>query len=145
MNRLQQLVFDGWIEPNLINPTFITHYPTAISPLARQNDIDPRVTDRFELFVNGLEIANGFSELNDPIEQARRFAEQASQKDDGNPEAMYFDSDYIKALTYAMPPCAGVGIGIDRLVMLLTNTQSIRDIILFPNRKEHSEWIKEEE
>ncbi len=145
VSELQQLVFEGWIEPNLINPTFITHYPTSISPLARQNDDDPRVTDRFELFINGFEVANGFSELNDPVEQARRFSEQASRKDAGDQEAMYFDSDYIKALTYAMPPCAGVGIGIDRLVMLLTNTQSIRDIILFPNRKEHIEWIKEKQ
>lgn len=138
VSDLQQEIFENWVEPNLINPTFITHYPTAISPLARQNDDDPKVTDRFELFINGFEVANGFSELNDPVEQANRFMEQVSKKNAGDQEAMYFDSDYIKALTYAMPPCAGVGIGIDRLIMLLTNTLSIRDIILFPTKKEQS-------
>jgi len=132
---LQQLIFDRWIEPQLINPTFITHYPTEFSPLARMNNDDPRVTDRFELFINGFEVANGFSELNDPVDQAARFEAQVKRKDSGDDEAMYFDSDYIKALTYGMPPTAGEGIGIDRLVMLLTNSLNIRDVILFPTRK----------
>jgi lysyl-tRNA synthetase class 2 len=132
---LQQLIFDRWIEPQLINPTFITHYPTSFSPLARRNDDDPRVTDRFELFIAGSEIANGFSELNDPVDQAERFAIQAQMKADGDDEAMFFDEDYIRALSYGMPPTAGEGIGIDRLVMLLTNSQSIRDVILFPTMK----------
>lgn len=135
LSDLQQKVFDLFVEPNLINPTFITHYPTEISPLARRNDEDTRVTDRFELFINGMEIANGFSELNDPVDQAQRFSEQATKKDSGDDEAMFFDQDYIRALAYGMPPAAGEGIGIDRLVMLLTNKNSIRDVILFPTRK----------
>ncbi|MBT7817539.1 MAG: lysine--tRNA ligase, partial [Polaribacter sp.] len=113
------LIFDEYIEHNLINPTFVTHYPTEISPLARRNDEDPRVTDRFELFIAGMEVANAFSELNDPMDQAERFAAQVERKDAGDDEAMYFDSDYVRALTYGMPPTAGEGIGIDRLVMLL--------------------------
>lgn len=133
--NLQQKVFDLFVEPNLINPTFITHYPIELSPLARRNDEDPRVTDRFELFINGMEVANGFSELNDPVDQAARFNEQAAKKSSGDDEAMYFDQDYIRALSYGMPPTAGEGIGIDRLVMLLTNNSSIRDVILFPTRK----------
>lgn len=132
---LQQKIFDLFVEPQLTNPTFITHYPIELSPLARKNDDDPRVTDRFELFINGMEIANGFSELNDPIDQAARFEAQADRKSKGDDEAMYFDKDYIRALTYGMPPTAGEGIGIDRLVMLLTNKTSIRDVILFPTRK----------
>lgn len=135
LGGLQQLIFDRWVEPQLINPTFITHYPTEFSPLARRNDEDSRVTDRFELFISGFEVANGFSELNDPIDQANRFSEQVAKKNDGDDEAMYFDSDYIRALTYGMPPTAGEGIGIDRLVMLLTNSDNIRDVILFPTRK----------
>ena len=135
LSDLQQKAFDLFVEPNLINPTFITLYPTQLSPLARRNDNDSRVTDRFELFINGIEIANGFSELNDPIDQADRFNQQSIRKSNGDDEAMYFDLDYIRALSYGMPPTAGAGIGIDRLVMLLTNKNSIRDVILFPTRK----------
>ena len=135
LSELQQLVFDRHVEPQLINPTFVTHYPASFSPLARRTDGEPRVTDRFELFIAGSEIANGFSELNDPVDQAERFARQAEMKAGGDDEAMFFDEDYIRALSYGMPPTAGEGIGIDRLVMLLTNNQSIRDVILFPTRK----------
>jgi lysyl-tRNA synthetase class 2 len=135
LGDLQQKVFDLFVEPNLINPTFITLYPAELSPLARRNDDDPRLTDRFELFINGFEIANGFSELNDPVDQAERFNLQSVRKSNGDDEAMYFDQDYIRALSYGMPPTAGQGIGIDRLVMLLTNKSSIRDVILFPTRK----------
>jgi lysyl-tRNA synthetase class 2 len=126
------LLFDTYIEPKLINPTFVTHFPTELSPLARKNDEEPRVTDRFELFIAGQEIANGFNELNDPVDQAERFMQQVEKKAKGDDEAMYFDKDYIRALAYGMPPAAGAGIGIDRLVMLLTNSQNIRDVILFP-------------
>lgn len=139
LSDLQQKVFDLFVEPRLINPTFITHYPIQLSPLARRSDEDTRVTDRFELFINGMEIANGFSELNDPIDQASRFEAQAERKSRGDDEAMYFDKDYVRALTYGMPPTAGQGIGIDRLVMLLTNKTSIRDVILFPTRKTKDE------
>lgn len=135
LSELQQFVFDEFVEPNLIDPTFVTHYPTSMSPLARRNDKDPRVTDRFELFIGGYEVANGFNELNDPVEQAERFKQQVAKKSNGDDEAMYFDEDYIKALSYGMPPTAGAGIGIDRLVMLLTNSQSIRDVILFPTKR----------
>lgn len=128
-------IFDAYVEPNLIQPTFLTHFPTEISPLSRRNDSNPHIADRFELFIAGREIANGFNELNDPIDQAKRFEDQAKAKDAGDDEAMYFDADYIKALTYGMPPTAGEGIGIDRLVMLLTNAQSIREVILFPTLK----------
>lgn len=129
------LLFDKYIEPKLNNPTFVTHFPTEISPLARKNDENPLVTDRFELFIGGQEIANGFTELNDPIDQAERFKQQVIRKANGDDEAMYFDEDYIRALSYGMPPAAGAGIGIDRLVMLLTNKESIRDVILFPTMK----------
>ena len=108
-----------------------THFPTEISPLSRRSDSDPKIADRFELFIAGREIANGFNELNDPVDQAERFALQAAAKDEGDDEAMFFDSDYIKALSYGMPPTAGERIGIDRLVMLLTNAQSIREMIYF--------------
>jgi lysyl-tRNA synthetase, class II len=135
VSDLQQLVFDQFVEGVLINPTFITLYPTELSPLARKNDGDPRVTDRFELFIHGMEIANGFNELNDPVDQADRFNSQVARRDSGDDEAMYFDDDYIKALSYAMPPTSGQGIGIDRLVMLLTNSTNIRDVILFPTMK----------
>ena len=127
--------FDAYVEPNLIQPTFLTHFPTEISPLSRRSDSDPKIADRFELFIAGREIANGFNELNDPVDQAERFALQVAAKDEGDDEAMFFDSDYIKALSYGMPPTAGEGIGIDRLVMLLTNAQSIREVILFPTLK----------
>lgn len=125
-------IFEKTVEPNLQEPTFITRYPTEVSPLSRRNDADPFVTDRFEFFVAGREIANGFSELNDPEDQAARFKEQVTAKDSGDQEAMFYDADYIRALEYGMPPAAGEGIGIDRLVMLFTDSASIRDVILFP-------------
>lgn len=125
-------IFEKTVEPKLQDPTFITRYPTEVSPLSRRNDADPFVTDRFEFFVAGREIANGFSELNDPEDQAARFKEQATAKDSGDQEAMFYDADYIRALEYGMPPAAGEGIGIDRLVMLFTDSASIRDVILFP-------------
>jgi len=125
-------LFEATVEPHLNAPTFITAYPTEVSPLSRRNDQNPLVTDRFELFVAGREIANGFSELNDPEDQAMRFQEQVAHKDAGDMEAMHFDADYIRALEYGMPPTAGEGIGIDRLVMLFTDAASIRDVLLFP-------------
>ena len=118
-----------------MHPTFVTGYPKDVSPLSRSSDDDPSVVDRFELFIGGKEIANGFSELNDPDDQAERFREQVEQKSKGDEEAMEFDSDYVEALEYGLPPCAGVGIGIDRLVMLLTGAKSIRDVLLFPQMK----------
>jgi lysyl-tRNA synthetase class 2 len=126
-------IFEKTVEAKLVDPTFITHFPTEVSPLARRNDADPGVTDRFEFFVGGREIANGFSELNDPDDQAERFRQQAARRDAGDHEAMHFDADYILALEYGMPPTAGEGIGIDRLVMLLGGVDSIRDVILFPH------------
>jgi lysyl-tRNA synthetase class 2 len=128
-------LFEATVEAELLNPTFITAYPTEVSPLSRRNDENPLITDRFELFIAGREIANGFSELNDPEDQAARFQEQVSQKDAGDLEAMHFDADYIRALEYGMPPTAGEGIGIDRLVMLLTDSASIRDVLLFPHMR----------
>jgi lysyl-tRNA synthetase class 2 len=129
---LQLALFEASTEKKILQPTFIINYPTEISPLARASDSDPSVAERFELFIAGSEIANGFSELNDPQEQANRFLEQVKQKDAGDEEAMYYDADYIKALEYGLPPTGGCGIGIDRLVMLLTGSLSIRDTILFP-------------
>ncbi len=128
-------IFEIVVEPKLIQPTFITHYPTEVSPLARRSDNDPAVADRFELFAYGREIANGFSELNDPEDQAGRFKAQVAALYRGDEEAMHFDQDYIEALEYGMPPTAGEGIGIDRLAMLFTNAASIRDVILFPQLK----------
>ncbi|WP_457596250.1 lysine--tRNA ligase [Hydrogenimonas sp.] len=124
-------LFDAFVEEKLIDPTFVTHFPIEISPLARRNDDDPSIADRFELFIAGKEIANGFSELNDPLDQYERFKAQAALKESDD-EAMHMDEDYVEALGYGMPPTAGEGIGIDRLVMLLTNEHSIRDVILFP-------------
>ena len=132
---LQLKLFEATTEEKLVDPTFIVAHPVDVSPLARANDEDPSVTDRFELFITGREIANGFSELNDPEDQAARFAAQAKAKEAGDEEAMYYDADYIRALEYGLPPTAGEGIGIDRLVMLFTDSASIRDVILFPQLK----------
>lgn len=130
-----QILFDGIVEPNIVNPTFIIDYPKVISPLSKASPQNPNVAERFELFINGMECANGFSELNDPQEQYERFLDQANQREKGDHEAMVMDEDYIRALSYGMPPAAGIGIGIDRLVMLLTNRHSIRDVILFPHMR----------
>jgi lysyl-tRNA synthetase class 2 len=128
-------IFEATAEEELIQPTFITAYPWEVSPLARRNNENPFITDRFEFFVGGREIANGFSELNDPEDQAERFLKQVSEKEAGDDEAMHFDADYIRALEYGLPPTAGEGIGIDRLVMLLTDSPTIKDVILFPHMK----------
>ena len=133
LGKVQIEIFEKTVESRLDDPTFITAYPTEVSPLARRNDDDPFVTDRFEFFVGGREIANGFSELNDAEDQAERFRQQVADKDAGDLEAMHYDADYIRALEYGMPPTAGEGIGIDRLVMLLTDSANIRDVILFPH------------
>ena len=130
--KLQIEIFEKSAEHRVIAPTFVYAYPAEVSPLARRNDADPFLTDRFELFVGGREIANGFSELNDPEDQAARFREQLARKDAGDDEAMQYDADYVRALEYGLPPTAGLGVGIDRLVMLFTNSPSIRDVLLFP-------------
>lgn len=132
LGRVQTEIFEEVVEVNLIQPTFITAYPAEVSPLARRNDDNPFITDRFEFFIGGREIGNGFSELNDAEDQAERFAEQVRQKDAGDDEAMFYDEDYVVALEHGLPPTAGLGIGIDRTVMLLTNSHTIRDVILFP-------------
>lgn len=135
LGQLQGKLFDEFVEEKLINPTFITEYPVEISPLARRSDINPAVTERFELFIAGREIANAFSELNDPIDQHERFRSQVESRDGGDDEAHEMDLDFVEALSYGMAPTAGQGIGIDRLVMLLTNEHSIRDVLLFPAMK----------
>ncbi|MFA5959295.1 MAG: lysine--tRNA ligase [Tatlockia sp.] len=136
LGKLHMVLFDETVEAKLFQPTFITAYPLEVSPLARRSDSDSQVTDRFEFFIAGREIANGFSELNDPEDQAERFHKQVAEKEAGDVEAMHFDSDYIEALEYGLPPTAGEGIGIDRLVMLFTNSPSIRDVILFPHMRQ---------
>ena len=135
IGQLQGELFDEYVEDKLINPTFITEYPVEISPLARRNDEQPHLTDRFELFIGGKEIANAFSELNDPLDQLKRFEGQMDAKDSGDDEAHEMDADFVNALSYGMAPTAGQGIGIDRLVMMLTNQHSIRDVLLFPAMK----------
>ncbi|MCG7963568.1 MAG: lysine--tRNA ligase, partial [Candidatus Thiodiazotropha taylori] len=135
LGKVQIEIFEKTVEDRLMNPTFITAYPTEVSPLARRNDNDPFVTDRFEFFVGGREIANGFSELNDAEDQAERFRKQVAEKEAGDDEAMHYDDDYVRALEHGMPPTAGEGIGIDRLVMLLTDSPSIRDVLLFPHMR----------
>ncbi|WP_194755820.1 lysine--tRNA ligase [Aliidiomarina indica] len=135
LGKIQIEIFEATAEHKLMQPTFITAYPAEVSPLARRNDNDPFVTDRFEFFVGGREIANGFSELNDAEDQAERFRQQVEQKEAGDAEAMFYDADYVTALEYGMPPTAGEGIGIDRLVMLLTDSASIRDVLLFPHMR----------
>ncbi|MEM6640776.1 MAG: lysine--tRNA ligase, partial [Pseudomonadota bacterium] len=133
--KLQIEIFEKTAEDKLIAPTFITAYPTEVSPLSRRNDDDPFLADRFEFFVCGREIANGFSELNDPEDQAERFHAQTANKDAGDDEAMEFDADYIRALEYGMPPAGGLGVGIDRLAMLFADAPSIRDVLLFPHMR----------
>ena len=135
LGKIQTEIFEKTVEHRLLEPTFITEYPAEVSPLARRNDANPFITDRFEFFVAGRELANGFSELNDPEDQAARFRQQAEDKASGDEEAMHFDADYIRALEYGLPPTAGEGIGIDRLVMFFTDSPSIRDVILFPQMR----------
>mgnify|MGYP003706164515 CR=1 FL=1 len=138
LGKVQIEIFEKTAEHRLMNPTFITDYPTEVSPLSRCNDENPFITERFEFFVAGREIANGFSELNDPEDQAERFRQQVAEKEAGDDEAMHFDADYINALEYGLPPTAGEGIGIDRLVMLFTDSASIRDVLLFPHMRPQS-------
>lgn len=135
LGKLQTIVFEETVETKLRQPTFITEYPAETSPLARRNDDNAHITDRFEFFIGGRELANGFSELNDPIDQAERFRQQVAEKEAGDDEAMHYDADFIEALEYGLPPTAGEGIGIDRLVMIFANVPSIRDVILFPHMR----------
>lgn len=138
LGRIQMEIFEASVEHKLIQPTFVTEYPIEVSPLSRRNDENPEVADRFELYIGGREVANGFSELNDPDDQAARFRAQVEAKEAGDDEAMHYDADYIRALEYGLPPTAGEGIGIDRLVMLLTDCQTIRDVLLFPHLRPES-------
>jgi lysyl-tRNA synthetase class 2 len=133
--KLQIEIFEKTAEHTLLDPTFVYAYPAEVSPLSRANDADPFLTDRFEFFLAGRELANGFSELNDPEDQAARFRAQVARKDKGDEEAMFYDADYVRALEYGMPPTAGLGVGIDRLVMFFTDSPSIRDVILFPHMR----------
>jgi lysyl-tRNA synthetase, class II len=135
LGKIIAKIFDVLVEPKLLQPTFITGYPIEISPLSRRSDTQPELADRFELFIAGHEIANGFSELNDPVDQKERFLQQVEDREAGDKEAHFMDEDYIEALEYGMPPTAGEGIGIDRLVMLFTDSVSIREVILFPHMK----------
>jgi lysyl-tRNA synthetase class 2 len=132
LGKVQTEIFEETVEHQLQNPTFITDYPVEVSPLSRRNDTRYEISDRFEFFAAGRELANGFSELNDPIDQAERFKAQVAEKEAGDAEAMHYDADYIRALEYGMPPTAGEGVGIDRLMMLLTDSASIREVLLFP-------------
>jgi lysyl-tRNA synthetase class 2 len=132
LGKVLMAIFDEVVEKKLIQPTFVTHYPVAVSPLSRRSNSDPDIVDRFELYIYGREIANAFSELNDPADQRERFLQQLKERETGDDEAHEMDEDYIRALEYGMPPTAGEGIGIDRLVMLFTDSASIRDVILFP-------------
>lgn len=143
--KILALAFDNFVESKLINPTFITDFPIEISPLARRNDENPNIADRFELFIGGKEMANGFSELNDPLDQLNRFKAQVLEKQKGDEEAQFMDEDFVMALGYGMPPLAGEGIGIDRLVMLLTNQTSIKDVLLFPAMKPQKLNYEEQE
>ena len=135
LGALQLALFEEVAEAKLVQPTYIVDYPVEVSPLARASDARPEITERFELFIAGRELANGFSELNDPEDQAARFNEQAKAKAAGDEEAMYYDADYVRALEYGMPPAAGCGVGVDRFIMLVTDTPSIRDVILFPHMR----------
>jgi lysyl-tRNA synthetase class 2 len=135
LGKLVMEIFEATVEDKITQPLFVTEHPTEVSPLARRNDDNPEITDRFELFCMGQEIANGFSELNDAEDQAERFRMQVAAKDAGDDEAMHYDADYVTALEYGLPPTAGEGIGIDRLVMLLTDSASIRDVVLFPHMR----------
>ena len=136
--KIRAKLFDHFVEPRLIQPIFITDYPIELSPLSKKKEDDPRLVERFELFIGRKEIANAYTELNDPIDQKQRFEEQVAERQAGDDEAHWMDHDFIRALEYGMPPTAGEGIGIDRLVMLLTDSPSIRDVILFPQLKKES-------
>jgi lysyl-tRNA synthetase class 2 len=133
--KLQIEIFEKTGEHTLVQPTFAYAYPAEVSPLSRRNDEDPFITDRWEFFIGGRELANGFSELNDAEDQAQRFKDQVQRKDAGDEEAMYYDTDYVRALEYGMPPTAGLGLGVDRVVMLYSNSASIRDVLLFPHMR----------